>query len=911
MLATQRQTALKKLAQIKADRFAEQIGDAGLVLAILVCPFVLGGAHPVGRLVYLLGASLAAVGVASAAALRGRTPWAPGWVIGVLVAATAIPVIQLVPLPFSPASIGGADWSALLPAWEGVLGATSWRTLSAAPRDTSLGLAVIVGHGLLALALLERMRSTESVRAALTALALVTAAMALLAFLQFGLGRGALLGLVDHPYSSFSGVQGAFANKNHFAHFALLGLGPAAWLASTRLRRGASHRDGNLAGLFTRLAWLALPALLLTAVAVSRSRGAVAAMGVSTLVAAVVLVRAGRINLRQAAAVGAVLVMVLSGVSLIGFDGVASRMDDLVKFDVETLDRKNARRAVWQANIDAFAASPVFGFGVGSHRHVYPTFIDEPFPVEFTHAESGYLQVASETGVVGLLLLTATLIAVAATLAEGVLRCADDEEHLLWAAILFGLSASVFHSLVDFVWYRPSLVGPTLVLLVAAVRLVSLRGTAPEPLRQTGAASGFCTVGVFTAAASFALILAWPSARASGASHEYLRAAAGERAMVRRLVAEDPELGDPMLAETVEQACHRITDLLRRVVEFDPNDSKARRLLASRLINEYELVSGAQSTGMTVDVIADAARNGGFATHAQRQAWLKRALGEDAELLAEARRQALAALRLCPLEADAWLCLASLSFLDPKVDGPAPLIEQAVQLRPHDGGVLYEAGRLLAMQGDVERQFELWERSLRVRGAHVTRLVLWVSHTTPAQTFTELLSPDFEALDIALQQYSRRGSRDDMAALSRYAFEAAERAERDGQEPPARLAYRWRHAARALRSIERHEEAAVAAERAVALGPHVFSARHELAVCLRQLDRYDEADAHTRWCLARRPDLNHLRVWLTESARRRTLAARERGPKSFYLSGSDTSEESDSPRVEVSTRPIVQPVHTK
>lgn len=882
----------------RPDALAERIGEAGLATAVLLCPFVLGGAHPGGRFVYLLGAALAALGMASAATLRGRTLSTPRWIGVVLLSATAIPVLQVIPLPLSPAAVTAVDFQEMLPAWEGTLGLAEWRTLSVSPRDTLLGLAVMVGHALLVFALIERLRSVDDLRRAITAIAVSTIGMVLLALAQYGARRGGLCGLIDHPYTDFRDLQGTFTNKNHFAHFALLGLGPTVWLVFARLRHADSGRCRKVAGraVLGRVGWLVCPAMVVTAILASRSRGAGAALAISTLIVAIVLTRAGRFTLRQAIAIAAVLALTLAGVSIMGTEAVSSRMGALVQLDIDALDQKHARRAIWQANIEAFCASPIFGFGVGSHRHIYPAFIEAPFAAEFTHAESGYLQIASETGLLGLLVLALAIAGVGSAVIGGLARCNDQDELGLRLAILFGLIASATHSVVDFVWYRPGLVAPTLVLLIGAVRLDSLREAAAVREFLGVRRKALLHAGGLAALSSFALILTWPSVASSRAWADYLRASSGERAMIQRLVTEDPQHADPILADTIGQASHRITNLLRRTIELDPKNSKAHRLYAYRLINRFELESDTRSTGMTLDVIADAARNGGFATVDERGAWLDRALGPHATDLREARRHARIALRLCPFDAEAWLCLASLSFLDPSLDDPRPLIEQACRLCPHDGGVLFESGRLFALHGDIRRQFDLWQRCLNVRGGHVTRLVLWVSQTTPASAFIGALQPDFEALEIALQQYSRRGNQDDMVALAKYAYGEAERAEKGGKEPPARLAYRWRHAGRALRSIGRYEEATEAAEKAVALAPHVFSSRHELAVCLRELGRHDEADAHTRWCLARRPDLAHLREWLTDSARRRVVADRGRGgSRPLYGSSEQSGRDPNAP----------------
>ena len=57
-----------------------------------------------------------------------------------------------------------------------------------------------------------------------------------------------------------------------------------------------------------------------------------------------------------------------------------------------------------------------------------------------------------------------------------------------------------------------------------------------------------------------------------------------------------------------------------------------------------------------------------------------------------------------------------------------------------------------------------------------------------------------------------------------------------------------------------------------------------MAAAYRAAGRYEDADAHIRWCLARRPDLRHLNEWLKDAAKRRTLVDRNRRERLAKLS---------------------------
>src|SRR5690606_2897327 len=114
------------------------------------------------------------------------------------------------------------------------------------------------------------------------------------------------------------------------------------------------------------------------------------------------------------------------------------------------------------------------GTGAGTHREVAPTFLSESRVKPYTHAENGYLQIITETGLVGGLLLLATFgfavgwttTILRATRDPGVIACT--------ASLVGGLALSACHSLFDFVWYIPATMTLALMMLAALCRLATL-----------------------------------------------------------------------------------------------------------------------------------------------------------------------------------------------------------------------------------------------------------------------------------------------------------------------------------------------------------------------------------------------------------------------------------------------------
>ncbi len=163
----------------------------------------------------------------------------------------------------------------------------------------------------------------------------------------------------------------------------------------------------------------------------------------------------------------------LIGVSLAvhGLNLVGDELETLAELK---LDESRSRQHIWAANLKAAQKFPWLGAGVGSHREIYPVFFEQESPVEYSHAECGYLQLLTETGLAGLgLFLT------------GVFYCLRWSFRAVWstspprvaaagAAVLASLMVSLVHSIFDFPWYLPATMSLTVALCACACALARL-----------------------------------------------------------------------------------------------------------------------------------------------------------------------------------------------------------------------------------------------------------------------------------------------------------------------------------------------------------------------------------------------------------------------------------------------------
>jgi len=844
--------------------------DVGLIACLVLTPLALGGRHDLGRLVYAGCVGFAAVATAGLALERRsgwRAPIGPTVLWGLAVVSVAL---QLVPLPDAWLSAVCPGHAPLLPAWTDGAPLGTWRTVSLAPAETLEGLALLVSHGLLFLVVYRRIDSVSDVRTVMLALGTAAAALAVLALAAWGFPSRRLLWFYDVPQWSFEmGPQGSFANRNHFAHSALLGA--AAWSPWLLLGAGEAKGPGRPHGVLTARGVVAAVLVVgLVALALAtRSRGALLALVTGLAAGAAIRVAGVGWRLREVVGVAALAAAAIGAVSLAGYERVTSRLGDLVSADLSRLDPEQGRQMIWSANLRGLAANPWLGHGAGSHALANQAYLDAPCPKEFTHAESGYLQIGFENGSVGLALLAAMLLLIAWRIATA--RSADRERNAILVGLTAALAVSVAHSVVDFVWYLPALAGAACAIAACLWRLpqVGAQHAPSEPSRRRGQLA-IPPVAV-AAAAVVSVASLWAPASGSVDADHYARAAKTIATLQAELVNAEPD-ARPQLAASIAAVSERAAEDLQRVVAADPTNAEAHARLASRYLERFEAAGRESGNAMPVATIADTAASGGFGSAAEVNAWLDRAFGDSADLLRRARLHAEAAVRYGPTQGAPYLRLASLAFLENPNPATDKLVEQAVRVAPHDGGVRYEAGRQSHARGDLPVAIEHYRLSLRDEGAHRGPLVDGLARFLPAATLIEYLEPGADVSDLLLAAYQRHGGDADLHAIAEHAEGLLDRI--DPSQEPIEAARRWRHVSQINKALGDHGAAARCALRAHELAPYDFWVRLQLATALYDAERFEEADPHIRYCLARRPDLRELHYWLKRTTAMRAVAAR-------------------------------------
>lgn len=255
---------------------------------------------------------------------------------------------------------------------------------------------------------------------------------------------------------------GTFEQPNPFAGYLALilpialgvVLGPLFQVQSFRL---FLRRTLNLQLEILTLAFAALALVtMLVAALMSWSRGAWLGIAAGLLVTVIVQNRRAFIVTILAAFVVTFIVL-LSSSNLIP-DVIAARLAGIADyfgvFDVRGVKVDDANYAVvermahWQAAGEMLLAQPAFGVGIGNYAVVYPAFALPRWDDPLGHAHNYYLNVAAETGLVG---LGAYLLLWGAAFGQGwrAVRGARGEWQSIAAGLLGMLVALSAHNLFD------------------------------------------------------------------------------------------------------------------------------------------------------------------------------------------------------------------------------------------------------------------------------------------------------------------------------------------------------------------------------------------------------------------------------------------------------------------------------
>ncbi len=895
-----------------------RIVDAGLAACILLLPLIMGGRQALGELVL----SVLAIGSSLVWVFHqlksGKATWRWSSLEWLFVAGTLLLSLQFIPLPPKVLAWLAPKTAQILPLWSSqaqsgaALGA--WPCVSLAPSETRAGLMTLIAYCLLFSVTVQRVRKTGDIERLLRWCALSAALMAVFGIVQFLASNGKFFWFYQHPYSTTDDVaKGSFVNRNHFADFLALGVGPLIWWVQRAVRRQQrdsaaklmqSSSESQLGELLPSVGVIAL-GLVLFACLLSLSRGGMMAMLVGTVIAALVCYRASALSSRFVMSFVAAVVLVAASLAIFGYDRVERRLSDLPSGSFEQMDHGAGRRTIWAAVTKAIPDFLASGAGVGSLRDIYPQYLDAPTgPDYYTHAENGPLQILLETGVPGTLLLVIVIGFCAFWCLDGLRRTQDSREMVCLGAVLAALAASLAHSMVDFNWYCPACTVILAILAACGCRLWQLASEQAEPSRRLmpvpkGLAVAACglllAVGGWMLSCRVSAVIAeghWYQVRlmdmtaatqpdstepSADSSSQPSVSPSGTSPAATPPHSASP-VGDNLVATDAKEL-----DELVELVRWQPDHARAHLRIAAIFLRQFHRLQQQCPNDMPLSQIREAAfaarhtSKNPLDSRAALDAWMRRAFGDHCRYLDLALEHAHEALMSAPLVAEGYLYLGELCFLEG--GGPETqkaYLAQALKLQPYDPVVLFSAGTNACLAGDFQQGLDYLRASFHAGEDCQEQIFNWLAGRAPPegrqaeiQFLIEYFQPDYEALKALDRRYAQIARPDELIGLHRHFAQVAE-AEASKCDPgTARAGAIWLMAHTLYDDLGDYARATACAQNAVRADPNNYTLRHRLGMYYLKMQQYDDAKRHLLWCLGRRPHDENLRSRVNEAERLR------------------------------------------
>ncbi len=856
-------------------QLCDGVADLALFGVLFIAPLMMGGRHPIGKLVYLALVSTFALAWCVRQTLSPTATYRAtnvGWLMG---AALFLVVLQLIPLPQSLIAALSPFQADLLPTWSGTAGEISfgnWNRLSLAPVSTRTGLATLIAHVTLFLVAVQWLHNWQQLERLLRWIALATITMAAIGMAQYISQTEKFAWLFIHPSrQAHRFVSGPFANANHFSHFLALGIGPLLWWLHKSWQGQSStsespHRPPQGPAQYTHLVLTAALALVAVSGLLARSRGGLLVIFFSGACAVCLLAwrrLLGRKSLLSMLTVGAIVTIALT---IHGKQQVAVELSSLTSASLGQIDRSEGRRHIWKANLEAIRHFAICGTGVGSHDEIYRRFFPYPSEVEYTHAESGYLQVLTETGLPGFGLLLLAL-GTCGRWSWKLITNLDRGRYPVGVACATGVAASAIHSVFDFVWFLPACMSVTILLAAGACRMLPWLSADDE---QASSPPSFALgrhqwSGLAVIVSSVLITMVawqWPVAHASPAWNRYLRLSLANRA---RTTAQGQDEGSTPLNRDTQTYRTMAKELETTLTRF-PQHPRANIRLAAIRLRLFEEAQMRSVNAMGLAQIRDAAIASQFPSRQALDGWLTAALGDNRLLLDEALQYARAGVSGSPLLGKGYVYLSQLAFLEGiSAAGTEQLLHQAYRVRPFDGAVLFAIGQDAALQGNVEKALSFWKRSfhqdVEFRDAIINNLAVGM----PAAVFLQQFEPDEAALKSLLHCYTAANQHENACVVAGFLADYAAARARDAHGTTSTR--HWMRAAYLYRLAGDDTQCLQCAQTAVSNSPFSFKARRALAYELCRQNDWTGAIRELQWCVRRQPSDERIRSLLVAANR--------------------------------------------
>ena len=887
-----------------------------ILLALFVLPFVVGGRHPAGYAVLSIAGIMACVAWIMRVMRQEQISWTVGPGEFFLALGLIVGSVQLCTLSEDLMRGFSQHLYDILPAYSGGTWSLGlWGTLSVNPSETYVGLSILLAQGVLAIIVYQFARSIQAIERILYIVVAAALILSLHGLIQFVGHIGNNFDIATVSFHREGGiVKSMFRNRNDFAGFLAIAIGPVLWcifrckkkvirgrrtqLSPKRIGSQGKPVNHQINGLQLALGLGILSTICLT-VFLSLSRGGSIALVVGSILGCGMLMRTGHVQPKLGFSLLAALSIIVIALQISGMAQVSARAETL--FDSQQFEKTFGRQEVWRAACQTISAFPLLGTGIGTHGDISPMTMPSTDLTHFVHAENSYLNLAVETGFIGLG-ITLIVLFVALAAAATVYCKGSSQEQVIAAAIFTGLVAGMVHAIGHFNWYVPAITTLMVVLGTCGIRIAekyalwlpSWNIPVPRVLSVVVVGVAMVLLGLL---ASEHISAALVEPQWDEAVKQSRLLASEQRKVIRSEAALSLEItkshdSDQAVQQAIEEKLHALVVqrkhvlsglnkrilLLEDVVAVQPNHANAWAELATARCEHFGLSRQLKGEQVTLVDLRQAALSGGFKSRDTFEAWLSANTGDDLNDLHQAYQAAKRAVVASPFQGEAWCVLANLAFLEtfePQL--PQRCLAQALIVRPHSGTVLFEAARQAELDGDVEQAVAYQRECFHISSEHRTMILNLLRTKISAPEAMTMLTPDLAGLRAIDSVWSLQSTAEDMRSVREHRLKevlAAAEAARTPKEASQRCTL-YCEASNLFRTLGEIKQASLAMDAAIKANPSHYGARLTCVDLAILLDDPDTAKQHIDWLLLRRPDASAVKSRLNQLRKLRVRLASE------------------------------------